>query len=1070
MKTVDNLTAEQKKLLVKKLLERNRQDASSVIPARTEKRNEFLLSIAQKRIWFLEQLHGPHAAYNIPCAVKLKGILDIVHLEKSLQKIMNRHEILRTRFVIIDGTPCQQILDHCIFHLSLADPISDLTTAIHDEIQRPFHIATAPLMRGKLLKLSEKEHVLILTIHHLIADGWSFNVLLKELCWFYNGFVTGKETALQNLPFQYADYSEWQAQHFKGQGIAAQLDYWRTCLQDPPQLLKLPTDRVRPAIQDYSGDSVDFVIEKNWVEQLLNSCRNFQVTPYMFLLTAFNILLFRYSEQDDIIVGTSIANRSRSDIEPLIGFFVNNLALRTKINPDQSCLELLQSIKQTTLGAFDHSDIPFDALVEVIQPERNLSYTPLFQVEFVLQNTPRLDFSLIHLEAEVIRIASQISRFDLNISLDENDDGIRGICEYSRALFDRDTIQRFVDHFLILIKEMLHQITTPVNQINILSEREKQQLLLDWNKTEKPYPLDQPAHIIFSIKASQNLEKIAVVHRGETVTFRQLDQQSNQLANFLLKQGVKKGDRIVLCLDRGIRYVVALLAVLKAGAAFIPMDPNSAALRNETIFKHCRPGLVLTELSYSLICDAPVVHLQTIEFHLYSSEPLPNTVSMHDLAYLIYTSGSTGQPKGVMIHHLGMVNHLLAKNYDLQISDEDIVGQNAVQTFDVSIWQLLSPLLAGASVVILTGDEAWEPKALLQSIMQEKITILESVPSHTDIILDEIAENPGTYTLNHWRYYVTNAEPLPSAQWRRWVTLLPNVTMVNTYGTTECSDDTSHFHLNPSLTFNTPYVPVRGVLPYMKLYILDSQLNPVPLGVTGEVYVGGVGVGLGYFDDTERTEQAFISDPFTPHTRLYRTGDLARYHPNGDTEFLGRKDFQIKIRGLRVELGEVEGVLRSHPQIATLILTPWKQQEKNVLVCYLVSHAHPAPTEAELYQFCDERLPNYMIPSHFIFLDELPLLSNGKIDRSRLPAPTNQSNRLLNNYIPPSNELEAKLVQLWQEILGVEQVGVEDNFFHLGGHSLVAVELVRKMEKLLDRELSLQKLFEHPTIRGVIQT
>lgn len=1039
-----------------------------------QKSQDFPLSLAQQRLWFLEQLEGPSGTYNMPCAMALNGKLDKKALQAALVAIVRRHDVLRTVFKKSPQGVLQVINES--FDVSI-EVIKTTEEALEDLLRTkslvPFDLEQGPLFRVCLYELTNTQHILLINMHHIITDGWSQRVFAKEFAAFYEAEVLNLAYPLPPLKRQYAQYALEQQKV----GLSSSQAYWQSRLANPPLPLEFPTDRTRPSIQTYNGASVDFVLPKSLVQQLSSRAKEEKTTLFMLVFAAFNVLIYRYTGREDILIGSPIAGRQQLDLESLIGFFVNTLVIRTQLQGDTPFNELLESVKKTLLEAMHHQELPFDKLVEALQPERSLSHTPLFQIEFAWQNAFDMSLKLPDLDAKLYPLQSAVAKFDMTFYMQETKDCVLGLVEYNVDLFDKSTLERLIANFITLLTSIVAKPCEKIAALPLVSDKERDQLLHLWNIPKYSYECKEFAHTLFEKQVAKTPNAKACVHKDKVLTYLKLEQRANKLSHALRAQGVDRDERVVLYMPRGIEMLVSILAVLKAGGAFIPLNPDSSLSRNSDILNHAQPKVTLCfaefkETVQNALPSTFVLVYAEDDFENFSDTPPKIEQALCDLACFFYTSGSTGKPKGVMVEHIGMVNHLLAKNIDLGITDKDRLAQMAVQTFDVIAWQFLSALIVGGTTVILTEEEAWEPKHLLPALIRDEVSILESVPSHTQILLDELERQPGHYALDKVRCYVSNGEAMPGNQSKRWYALLPHVVLVNTYGSTECSDDISHYHVCPMRSFESSYVTTQGVLPNMQLYILDCLLQPVPIGVVGEVHVGGIGVGRGYFRDEVRTKASFLKNPFSTEegARLYRTGDLARFHANGEMEFIGRVDFQVKIRGFRVEVGEVEAALSRHVQLKQALIVPWKDnQGVSHLIAYVVPKAHPAPRVEELSQFCLSKLPYYMVPSVFILLEAFPLSENGKIDRKQLPPPNAHSLSEPDNYVAPGTDTEEAIASLWAKALGLEKVGVRDNFFQIGGHSLAAVDLVESMKLTLNKDIAIKQLFDAPTIESLLE-
>jgi amino acid adenylation domain-containing protein len=1052
---------------------------------------DLTVSFAQARLWFLDRLDGASATYNIPVSLQLFGTLNLTALEMAVKTIVRRHQVLRTHFELINDAPIQIINND----LSVNIPIVDLQQLSEpeqsakvkqlaiDESQQPFDLAMAPLVRVILIQRSTISHVLLITMHHIISDGWSMGVFINEFSELYGDICANKSTQLPVLTIQYADFAHWQKQWLTGAVLDKQLNYWKQLLTGAPPLLELPTDRPRPSIQGFAGDFVEFRLEPGLSQQLNSLSKKSGTTMFMTMLAAFATLLSRYSGQDDIVIGSPIANRNRNETEPLIGFFVNTLVLRTKLQQNPTFLELLETVKQMTLDAYEHQDLPFEKLVEELQPERSLSYSPLFQVMFEMENTPMGKLDLPELQIAPLELDNINAKFDLTLSIQESESGLECGWEYKTDLFDRSSIDRMAVNFQTLLLSIVANPQQRVAQLPIVNQIDLNQLVEEWNQTQVDYPLDrcdsaqskQCFSQLFEQQVARNPEAIAVTFDDRILTYQELNDRANQWARHLVELGVGAETIVALVSDRHPDFLTAILAVFKAGGAYLPINPHHPTERIGQVFAQSQVPLILTSSSWMSMLDSIVSNLaispQLLDFQQlntgnYATENLPARSTLDNLAYVIFTSGSTGKPKGAMLEQRGMLNHLYAKITDLNLSDKDTVAQTAAQTFDISIWQFLVALLVGGKVEIVSTEIAADPSQLLALIAREQTSILEIVPSLLRAMLQqiELTATPPELSL---RWLLLTGETLPPQLCRQWLEYYPHIPIMNAYGPTECSDDVTHYPIYLSPPAEMLNLPIGRPISNTQLYILDKHLQPVPIGVAGELHVGGAGVGRGYLDAPELTEKVFVPNPFHPaiSPRLYKTGDKARYLPDGNIEFLDRIDYQVKIRGFRIELGEIEAVLTQHPDIQTVtVIARADKPENQYLAAYIVSSAEL--TTAELRDFLKQKLPDYMVPAAFVFLDRIPLTPNGKVDRKALPVPDLSAN---DTFIPPSNALEFQLMQIWEEVLHISPIGIRDNFFDLGGHSLLAVGLMARIQQQFDKKLSLATLFQGATIEHLAQ-
>ncbi|MBW4632892.1 MAG: amino acid adenylation domain-containing protein [Iphinoe sp. HA4291-MV1] len=1044
------------------------------------------LSFAQTRLWFLNQLEGETATYNMPEPLRLTGSLNVVALEMAVQEIVQRHEVLRTTFKMVNGSPVQVITPNLTVTLPVVDlqhlPQQEQSTVVQrlasEERSCPFDLSNDPLLRVSLLRLGEQSHVLLLVMHHIVSDGWSMEIFIYELSALYKAFCAGESSSLPQLPIQYADFAAWQREWLSGEVLQTQLDYWKEHLAGAPPLLELPTDRPRPPVQTFQGSTQYFQLNQEVTQKLKTLSQQSGATLFMTLVAAFTTLLSRYSGQEDIVIGSPIANRTRSEIESLIGFFVNTLVLRTDLSGNPSFSELLKRVREMTLGAYDHQDLPFEKLVEELQPERSLSYSPVFQVMFVLQNAQEGKLELPGLTISSLELEEVTATDDLFVSMEETQAGLSGKLVYNTDLFDATTIERMIGHFQNLLEGIVANPQQPIAQLPLLSTAERHQLLFEYNDTKAEYPLQECFPQLFEAQVARTPDAVAVVFENSVLTYQQLNARANRWARHLVELGVGADTVVALLSDRNIDLLTAILAVFKAGGAYLPLNPHHPVERQAQVFEQSRVPLVLTTSQLepmvtsafnTLEVTAPqLLLLEQMEEQQHSSENLPVRSKPDNLAYVIYTSGSTGKPKGAMLEHRGMLNHLYAKAQDLHLSDRDTVAQTAPASFDISVWQFLVALLVGGQVHIIRDEIAADPAQLLTVVEHQGISILEIVPSLLRMILQEIDRNDSTRPqLSKLRWLLLTGEALPPQLCRHWLEYYPIIPMMNAYGPTECSDDVTHYPICEPPSEEMLNLPIGRAVLNTQLYVLDSQLQPVPLGVAGELYVGGVGVGRGYLHNPQQTQRAFIADPFAQQegARLYKTGDKARYLKDGNIEFLGRIDYQVKIRGFRIELGEIEVVLSQHPSVQEAVVIAREDQPGNKrLVGYVVPKSELTVTSSELRSFLKEKLPDYMVPSAFVTLEKMPLTPNGKVDRKALPEPDPTHSELEGTFVAPRTPVEEVLADIWTEILGLEQVGIHHNFFELGGHSLLATQVISRIYDVFQVKLPLRTLFETQTV------
>jgi amino acid adenylation domain-containing protein len=1080
MARLSQLSPEQREALLKKLQQQKQQASvpNSSIPV--QPRDQGLpLSFPQQRLWFLQQLEGPSATYNVAAAIRLKGDLNVEALRRTIETIVGRHEILRTVFIEERGQAVQRIARTGNWLLPVED-ISQLPdderervrkARVRDAAQTPFDIAQGPLMRTSLLRVGGTEHILLTTMHHIISDGWSVRVLLREITAIYSALNRNEPSPLPPLAIQYADFATWQRHYFDDKRLAPQLDYWRHQLAGA-EVLELPTDRPRPPQMRYRGNYYQFSLPKPLLDGLNRLSQQQGATLFMTLLAAFQSLLHRYSGQNDICVGSPIANRTRSDIEPLIGLFVNSLALRSQIDSQQTFIELLKRLQKTTLDAYANQDVPFERLVDVLGVPRDTSHAPLFQVFFSLTNgEAERNLTLDNLTAEFLPADIDSAKFDLSLLATEYRDRLVCQLEYSSDLFDRDTIVRMGLHFSELVAGIVANPMARIGRLPLLDRDEQQQLLVDWNQTTRAYPHTTVTALI-EAQAQQTPLATAVRCGADTLNYAELDTRANALAAHLQQHGVVRGDRVGLCLPRSVDLITAVFAVLKTGAAYVPMDTSYPADRLQHMADNANMKLLLT---HSSLRDRMPAHkgftasIDDVDLTRSALTGASSRASVEtdadDLLYVVYTSGSTGLPKGAGVRHRNEVNLLQWYLREYNINNADSVLVISAFGFDLTQKNLLAPLVAGACVVLPQSDH-YDHLEALNLVRQHKITLMNCAPS-AFYPLVSAAEKPEH--LDSLRVVLFGGEPIRMENLARWFERKEfSAHIVNMYGPTECTDIAASYTITKPQQFLTRSVPVGRPNDNVRLYVLDELLQPVPVGVIGELYIGGDGVGAGYINNDEMTAQKFVRNPFAPGL-MYRTGDLVRYRPhNGanNLEFVARADGQVKVRGFRIELGEIEAQLNRHALVNESVVTAVIGSAGAVLVGYVVAGAD---IDAYAIQaFLRHSLPEYMVPSVIIAIDRIPLTPNGKVDRKALPQPDlSQIGR--KPYVAPRNDTESLLCSIWQQLLATESLGVHDNFFDVGGHSLLATQLITRIRDQFQLELPLKTLFEMPTIGGLAE-
>nr|WP_281355894.1 non-ribosomal peptide synthase/polyketide synthase [Pseudomonas atagonensis] len=1045
-------------------------EQSTLPPILSAQRDQALpLSFAQQRLWFLAQMDGGNTAYNIPLGLHLRGRLDEAALQRALVRIVARHETLRSRFAQFNDD-AQVLIAPVDSGLALifedlrqqpqADPA--LRRLIEAEARGPFNLQDDALIRGRLVCLADDHHVLLLTMHHIIADGWSMGVLTRELMALYQAFSQGEDDPLPPLALQYTDYAVWQRRWLSGEVLQRQSDYWQRTLADSPALLALPTDRPRPAQQDHHGASVDVRLSAPLSDGLKTLCQRHGVTPYMVTLSVWAMLLGRLSGQTDVVIGSPVANRTRAEIEGLIGMFVNTLALRIDTGGALTGEALLARVKAQTLAAQAHQDLPFEHVVEITRPVRSLSHTPLFQTLVSWDSSVAPALTLGGLMLEGVVGDNQFVKFDLSLSLGETPEGIRGSLRYATALFDESTVRRFVGYFQCLLEALVNDDQAVMAQVDLLAADERQRLLTEFNATAVDYPLEQPIHSLFEAQVRRRPEAIAVQSGEHSLTYRELNARANRLAHHLRQQGVGADSRVALCVERGLDLVVGMLGILKAGGAYVPLDPAYPTERLVYMLKDSAPVAVLVQTATRSLfagTDAVLIDVDRCNWHDEPDSDLQIAgLNPSNLAYMIYTSGSTGTPKGVMLEHRGLCNLVHWGSRICPPNPQAALLQKAPFSFDGSVWEFFWPLSAGVRLVLARPGGHREPAYLAQVIREQHVTVVKFVPA----LLQQFLEQPDVSQCTSLADVFCGGGELTAALAEKVRQHLPWVRLHNVYGPTEATVDSTAWTLEPHMPVPTSELPIGKAICNTRLYVLDEYDQPVPLGVSGQLHIGGVGVARGYKGLSQMQAERFIDSPFVAGDRLYRTGDLVRYRADGNLEFLGRNDFQVKLHGLRLELGEIEARLIQHPDVHEGVVL---MRDERLVGYYTLRDGADVPGIDALRTFILEQLPEYMVPGAFVRLQALPLSPNGKVDRQALPAPGLDA-LLSRHYEAPEGEIETLLARIWGEVLKVEQIGRHDNFFELGGHSLLAIRLVNLMQRA-GQQVTLAELFQRPSVESM---
>ncbi|AFY92128.1 non-ribosomal peptide synthetase [Chamaesiphon minutus] len=1046
----------------------------------------FPASFAQQRLWFLDRAIPDNAIYNVPTAIHLAGSLNLAALERTFNEIVRRHETLRTTFIVEDGQPLQAILPSATIpvhlvalqHLGAKERDVRAKSIINNELKHAFDLASGALLRVTILVLSDTEHILLINMHHIICDDWSLGVLIGELGTLYAAFDQNLPSPLSELPLQYADFAQWQREWLQGVVLDTQLAYWREQLNGI-STLHLPTDKPRSAIQNYRGAARFLELPKQLTDCLEQLSQQAGATLFMTLLAAFKTLLYRYTDREDITIGSPIANRNRSEIEGIIGFFVNSLVLRSDLAGNPTFRELLDRVRAVTVGAYTHQDLPFEKLVSELHPERSLSHHPLFQVVFGFQNSPMCALELPGLVPSLINIEFKTTRFDLELhlwkcdedfrSLDgdnwEDNQGLRGVIVYNTDLFEPATIDRMQNHFQTLLSGIVANPDRRIANLPLLSDLELNRVVVAWNHTQVDNPETQCIHRIFETKMRQYPNAIALNFANDRITYRELNARSNQLARYLQKLGVGVEVLVGICIPQSIDTIVGLLAILKVGGAYVPLDPSYPQERLNFMLEDAKVAVLLTQSnSIDRFKDFknPLVLLDN-DWETIGQERADNlqyNVNSDNLAYVIYTSGSTGQPKGVAVAHKA-INRLVCNPNYIKLEPGDRVAQAANISFDAATFEIWGALLNGAELVAIGREVTLSPREFALEIRDRQIDILFL----TTALFQQIARDV-PQAFETVKYLLFGGETVDV----RWVNKIIEhgapQHLIHVYGPTENTTFSTYYDVDLSRSISS--LPIGRPITNTQIYILDPHLQPLPIGVTGEIYLGGDGLARGYLDRPKLTERAFIDRAFDAHLnpRLYKTGDRARYLPDGNVEFLGRNDNLVKIRGFRIELAEIEAVLNQHLAVSqNVVIVAENVPDDRQLVAYIIldRQQKPTPEIHSFRQFLSSKLPLYMVPTAYIFLEYLPLTPNGKVDRAALPTP-DLSNYHDRDYVPPRSQVEELLTKIWAKILGKEQIGIHDNFFESGGHSLLATQLMSRIRDNFQVDLPVSNLFEAPTI------
>jgi amino acid adenylation domain-containing protein len=1076
---IGNLSPEKRALLERRLMEKRAAAAKAqIIPRRTAP-GPCPLSFAQELMWLLDHLIDT-SAYHVPRALRIKGPLSTEALEYALNGIVARHEILRTTYREVDGRPLQFIADSADvpverIDLSGLEPQQRQTEAMRllvEEGKHKFDLANDLMLRALLLRMGEQDHILLLLSHHIASDGQSKAALFRELKEFYVAFCAKRDVKLPDLPIQYADFATWQREWMRGEVLQKHLDYWKAQLAGAPMLLELPTDRPRPARQSFEGARQFLRCPDGMLESFKALSRAEGSTLFMTMLAAFGTLLYRWSGQEDMLIGTPVSGRNRTELESLIGYFSNSVVLRLALHGDPTFRELMRRVKDMSLGAYSHQDLPFEKLVVELQPDRDLSYSPMYQVMFSVGEQKDLGLDLPDLEITPIIIDRKIAKFDMTLGMTEFHKDLMCNIEYCSALFEPSTMERLANHFQNLLQGIMRNPDQRISALPLLSDTQRREMIFQWNAVHRDYPRNIFVLDLFEQHSSQTPFALAVVYEDKSLTYRELNERSNQLARYLKKRGVGPEVRVAISVERSLDMIVGVLGIMKAGGAYVPLDAMYARERLPVILQDAECPVLLTQSSLRQTVTpttAEIIALDSDWVHISqeSKDNLLHETTADTLAYVVYTSGSTGVPKGVMINHGSLINQYFAyrESYDLNRPGESWLYM-ANFSFDVFSSDLTRSLCSGGKMVICPMELLLNPSGLYELMRREKVDCAEFVPAVLRGLTAYAQEN--NKKLDFMRLLICSSDAWTMAEYRAVLALRGDKTrVINAYGVTEATIDSTYFEPEHPEIQGNGFVPIGRPFPNTQAYVLDQHMEPSPIGFPGVLYLGGAGIGRGYLKRPELNSQKFVPDPFTrkANARLYSTGDAARYLPDGNIEFLGRTDNQVKIRGFRIELGEIEAIIAKYPGVQQSVVVARDLSPGQLgLVAYVVPVAGTAFDIAGLRGFLKGKLPAYMLPSAVELIDKIPLNANRKVDRKALPAPQKKSVDLVQQFVVPRTDSEKKLESIWSEVLQLSPVGTLDNFFALGGHSLMAIQVISRIRKSFGIELPLRALFENPTI------
>ncbi|MBM7586117.1 amino acid adenylation domain-containing protein [Bacillus pakistanensis] len=1055
------------------IMKSDQKEEKKSILVKKNKEQKYPLSFSQKRLWFLNQMDPENVSYNIPFAFQISGNLHYGNFEKSLRAVLKRHESLRTIFEAENGEPYQIIQNQVDRHYTFinyeneseADRLQKLNTLISEKSWEPFDLTKGPLFRAYLIKMTETDHTLLFVIHHIIFDGWSGEILLKEINDHYSAFQQGKDVSLANLDIQYSDYAQWQKELMAGENVNQQLDYWRQKLAGELPILELPIDYSRPMEQTTNGKSIALTIPDDLTLQLRTLSQKENATLYMTFLSAFKVLLYRYTGQKDVLIGTPVAGRIMKELESLIGFFINTVVIRTDLGENPTFNELLKQVRESCLEAYSHQDVPFEKLVEELQPERNLSHSPIFQVMFSHHSIEESEQFLLENPIVSLNIENEVSKFDLSLNINESQHSITLELQYNTDLFRENTIQQFSSHLVNLLESIVNNPNTSIYQLPILDETEIK------NHVNHTMNAKEDKNIEYFYDRIDQLARLtpdrpAISFDGESITYRELSKYSDQVASFLVKEGYETQSTIGVYMDKNLTVIPIIIGIMKAGCVFVPLDPQHPSDRIHYIVNNVSLKAIFTQDKWMSKLDT-TVDLLSVDSIWKDILLQPIHPKIHDripehLAYIIFTSGTTGDPKGVTVSNRNLANSFPSYLDAYKTNELTNFIQLASIAFDVFIQDMLRSLCSGGRLILCSKDTIIHPEELYNVLLDEKVDFAEFVPALLKHLVTYMKESGKV--LKDLKVIVSGADTWYVKDFEEIKKFFnQNVNFINSYGVTEATIDNTYFVLNDQTKLNTEIVPIGKPFPHVNIYIFDEQMQFVPQGVAGEMYIGGPAVSSGYYNRPDLTSERFLTNPFNNEERLYKTGDLARYLPDGNLEFIGRKDNQVKIRGYRIETSEIEASIRKYPDVNEVVVTMKEIQDEKHLVAYIISNNHIE--NKELIEFLKKSLPPYMVPYKIEIIDAFPLNANGKIDHKALPLP--QLVETDDNQNEPRTLVEKKVAEIWKEVLNLKKISVKDNFFELGGHSLIATQAISRLQRKFKVKIPLKILFEQSTVEGI---